>query len=490
MKKAFDKTLSLNLLSRSSRLPLNGTAFRAVATARPFSSTVPRDVKIAACRTPKQGLTALFQAWDNAHFNDPDQPLMVKDMGVVERQYNRWLSELPTVHPHYAVKCNPDPVILQTLAENGAGFDCATSHEIETVLDLGVDPERIIFANPVKTIGDLQYAHRVGVHKMTFDNADEVLKIKKHCPSAQVVLRLLPDDSGSLMRFGSKFGAPAEHVRELFSLCKLHDLDVLGVSFHIGSGCFDTSKHVEAIALARSAFDTAVEVGLPPLKMVDIGGGFPGNQFPHERENGVPAFEEFAAAIRQGLAQYFPLDKYPGLQLISEPGRYFATACGTLFAKVCGKRAATVGTGDEPPRHLYYINDGVYGSFNCNIFDHAKPVPLPVEEVLLPPMEAKIPTPKLDNIFFATLPTAAPKLAYSFSTKSHNTTTRPMSVATFFGPTCDSMDVVVQDFPIRELNVGDHLAFENMGAYTTAAGSRFNGCKRPTIHYMHSASLQ
>jgi ornithine decarboxylase len=420
-----------------------------------------------------EGLHASFQAWKRQ-----DRPLLVNDVGVVNRQYARFTKNMPSVRAFYAVKCSPDDLLITTLRDNGAGFDCATGAELRQVLAKGVNPEDIIFANPIKNVPDLLYAREQGVKKMTFDNADEVMKIKQNFPEAELVLRLLPDDSGSLMRFGSKFGAPLDSARELFALCRRLGMKMIGVSFHIGSGCFDSSKYEQAISMCRSAFTLAEEVGLPPLRFLDLGGGFPGNPNPNESTRNVegvtPSFEEFAGVIERSLAKYFPVGEFRDLEIIAEPGRYFATAWGTLFAGVQGKRA--VKTDGNTQKFLYYINDGVYGSFNCIIFDHAHPNPIPYKEYFAKAVtKSQVVLNNQNN-----------NKKVSFQTAEFSTTTVRPCLGTIFGPTCDSMDVVVQDHQLPELFLGDTLVFEHMGAYTTASGTEFNGCKRPLIRYIHS----
>jgi ornithine decarboxylase len=98
----------------------------------------------------------------------------VLDLGLLVRLFQEWVQAMPRVKPFYAVKCNPDPVLLTTLAALGAGFDCASKAEIAQVLDLGVSTERIVFANPCKIQSHVAYAASVGVNIMTFDSESEV----------------------------------------------------------------------------------------------------------------------------------------------------------------------------------------------------------------------------------------------------------------------------------------------------------------------------
>lgn len=421
-----------------------------------------------------------------------DRAFYIKDVGIVERQFKRWQKNLPTVKPFYAVKCNPDEVLLKSLKDCGTGFDCASADEIGKVLKLGVLAEDIIFANPIKSIADLKYANKVGVNKMTFDNEDELYKIKEYAPNAELVLRLLPDDSGSVMRFGVKFGAPAVHVEGLLRTANRLGLKVIGCSFHIGSGCFDPNKYMDAIALCRSVFDVAEKLGMPKMHFLDLGGGFPGHPVENERTD-VPAFEEFATVIRSGLTKYFPSNS---VTVIAEPGRYMATAWSTLFVVVQGKRKEPI-TVDNKKKFLYYINDGVYGSFNCIMFDHAHPLPVPAYRFLDNMLSAEEQSEAARAEINTKISAYNPAL-FSVASESNgryaqaraihmDTRTRDSEcVGTFFGPTCDSMDVIAKDHPMEELFVGDWLAFSQMGAYTLAAASTFNGMPKPLVYYIKS----
>jgi hypothetical protein len=55
------------------------------------------------------------------------------------------------------------PGLLKLLASLGAGFDCASKAELEAVLAMGVDKDRIIFAHPCKRACDLRFARDAGI---------------------------------------------------------------------------------------------------------------------------------------------------------------------------------------------------------------------------------------------------------------------------------------------------------------------------------------
>jgi len=366
-------------------------------------------------------------------------PFYVFDFGVIVRQYHQWVTLLPRVKPFYAVKCNPEPAIIKALSAMGAGFDCASQGEITQVLSYGVDPERIVLANPCKMQSHIIAAKNLGVTRMTFDNADELLKIKKCYPNSELILRILPDDSHSVMKFGSKFGATPSTWNSLFKLARDLGLKVMGISFHVGSGCMHAKGFTETLKVARAAFDLGESFGFN-LTLLDIGGGFPGN------DNTAVTFREIAIAMAPVLDELFP----PHVQMIGEPGRYFA-ADTHLLATIIYARRYIEPTANEVPgasadlRYLYYVNDGVYGAFNCVFFDHAHPTPVTLKE-------------------------------HSADVELHQ--------ANVFGPTCDSLDVIVRNHPLPELNVGDWLYWPSMGAYTSAAASAFNGFKTKTVFYV------
>jgi ornithine decarboxylase len=237
-----------------------------------------------------------------------------------------WLC-CPLTFPSPAVKCNPDPLVIQLLALLGTGFDCASQAEILTVLSLPSPPppSRIIFANPCKPVSFIRSAKTLGVDAMTFDNTDELLKIAKHHPTAKLVLRILTDDSKSLCRLGLKFGAPVESCEGLLQLARELGLNVIGVSFHVGSGCKDPQMFDDAVLRAKAVFNLGREKGYA-FSLLDIGGGF-------EKEN----FGITAKCLSRALDEHFPREM--GVRIIGEPGRFLVSSAFTLATSVIARRA-------------------------------------------------------------------------------------------------------------------------------------------------------
>lgn len=189
---------------------------------------------------------------------DSEEPFYVANLDRIVKRHVRWLTNLPRVKPFYAVKCNNTPAVLKMLSALDTGFDCASKGEIQQALSLGVTPDKIIYAHTTKPLSHIRYACAHGVDMMTFDSEDELLKISLCHSKAKLVLRIAVDDSKSLVKLSSKFGARLGSVGRLLKLAGELGLDVIGVSFHVGSGCTGSLPFKQGIADARHVFDLAV----------------------------------------------------------------------------------------------------------------------------------------------------------------------------------------------------------------------------------------
>ena len=354
--------------------------------------------------------------------NVGEDAFFIVDLARIQTQYETWTSSLPLVRPYYAVKCNPNPIIIKYLSLLGCHFDCASKTEISSVIDITEDPSLVIFANPCKMSGQIKYARAVDVDTMTFDSDHELYKIKLYHPNAQLILRLKVNDNGSRCQFGCKFGCPKEQVHELLTIAKALSLNIAGFSFHVGSGCQDPELYLRAIDDCLEAVDIARDIGFFPT-IIDIGGGFE-----------EATFSKFAKVIDEKVREH------PQYQWIAEPGRFMVSSSHVLVVNVIGKKRTSEG-------FTYYLNDGVYGSFNCIFFDHAVPEVCPFNE--------------RDG---------------------------PRYPSTIFGPTCDSLDKISDQVQLPELAIGEWCYVENFGAYTQASSSSFNGFSNDRIRYVKSDS--
>jgi ornithine decarboxylase len=367
-----------------------------------------------------------------------EDTFFVADLGEVYRQHLRWKLNLPRVKPFYAVKCNGDPKLLEMLAALGTGFDCASKTEIETILGMGVDPSRIIYAQPCKTNSYVRYVANQGVRQMTFDNPDELRKIARLFPDAELYLRILTDDSSSLCRLSLKFGASLDSTDGLLALARELGLNVVGVSFHVGSGASDPQAFLKAVQDAHWVFQQAATHGYS-LKTLDVGGGFCSDH----------TFEEMAGVLRNALDEYFPA--HLGINLIAEPGRYYASAAFTLACNIIARRTIedAPGRGGNSTSYMLYVNDGLYGNFSSIMFDHQHPV--------------------------AKILRAGGRTLYDMP-GANATAGNDGTEYSIWGPTCDGIDRITESIRFHaELDVGDWLYFEDMGAYTKCSATTFNG---------------
>jgi ornithine decarboxylase len=348
-------------------------------------------------------------------------PLFVIDAERIRRQYRRLAAALPGVDLHYALKPLPHPSVINTLSAEGACFDLATNGEVELVRRLGVAPERCIHTHPIKRDSDIRTALAYGVNRFVVDNPDELRKFVKYRSRASLLIRISFRSPGAQCDLSRKFGCDPEAVEELLRLAAQSRLKIDGLSFHVGSQAIDSATIVNAIAVCRELLQKAGRAGYS-AHILDIGGGYPVDYL----KRSIP-IEEFCAPIVSAL-KGLP----PEVRVIAEPGRYIAAPAAICVASVMG-RALRDG------RWWYYLDDGLYGSYSGQVYDHAA---YPLE---------------------ALLPDAA---------------TYPSVLA---GPTCDSIDVINEKLDLPKLDMGDLIVGRTMGAYTWASASEFNFFPRATV---------
>jgi len=324
------------------------------------------------------------------------------------------------------VKANPDPGIVRTLFESGASFDVASMPEFrivyENIRDMPARQrqdwiwDKIIYANPIK---DNETLRQLDPYKplVTYDNFEEAGKVRKYAPHAGLMLRLNVPNTGSMVELSSKFGAsPAEAV-DLIEAAFEAGLVVEGVSFHVGSQCTNFQNYVQALGIADGVMKEAWSRGHRQVRILDIGGGFPAPYDPHARP-----FRELAQTLNAEFARLFP----PDMEILAEPGRFLVATAATLIVEIIGKSR-------RDGKRCFYVNDGVYGTFSGVLFDHCQ-----------------------------------------YHLKAFRK--GPKELCSVFGPTCDALDVVSMAEALPgNLGLGDLLYSPNVGAYTIASATHFNG---------------
>ncbi len=351
-------------------------------------------------------------------------PLFIVDHDEIRRNYAEFRKQLPRVQAYYAVKANPDPAIVRTLYDAGASFDVASMPEFQIVHEYIKDLtpkerqdfiwDKIIYANPIKaneTLLDLDPYKPL----VTYDNVEEVGKIRKYAPHAGLALRLSVPNTGAMVELSSKFGAASGEAVGLIEAAHEAGLVVEGLSFHVGSQTTNFENYVQALNLAAGVLREAADRGFH-LKLIDIGGGFPA---PYDAQ--VQPFATLARRINAELDRLFP----PNIEILAEPGRFLVATAGTSASKVIGKAR-------RDGKRCYYLDDGVYHTFSGIIFDHCQ---------------------------------------YHLNAFKQG----PKEICSVFGPTCDALDTISLAEELPELNLGDYVFSRNIGAYSRASSTWFNG---------------
>ena len=351
-------------------------------------------------------------------------PVVVIDHEVIRRNYANFRRHLPRVQAYYAVKANPAPEIVRTLYKAGASFDVASLPEFLLVhKNIERLPARerqdfiwdkIIYANPIKPKETLQ---ELDQYKplLTYDNIEELRKIKRYAPHAGLVLRLRVPNTGSMVELSSKFGCDSGEAVDLIVEAFRVGLVVEGLSFHVGSQCTNFDNFVQALNIAAAVRQEALARG-HEIKILDIGGGFP---VPYDAH--VKPLRPLARKINAEIDRLFSGD----IEILAEPGRYLVATAATAIARVIGKAF-------RDGKTCYYIDDSVYHTYSGIVFDHCQ-----------------------------------------YRLQAFKTGEKELS--TVFGQTCDGMDIITQSEELPKLEIEDLVYSEDIGAYSNASSTWFNG---------------
>lgn len=359
-------------------------------------------------------------------------PLLIIDHDIIRQNYNRLRRQLPRVGLYFAMKANPEAQIIKTLYPLDCGYDVASLQEYQAVLENVPKKDirgkkrrafiwdKIIVANTIKPIETLKKLKNINT-LMTYDNPDELEKIKKYCPDAGLICRIKVQNVGSMVELSSKFGVEPGDAPNLISKAIELGLSVEGLSFHVGSQCCNIENYINALEASAEIFKE-MKKRSHPLRLLNIGGGFP---VPYDET--VPAFEELSTKLKKEIDRLFPKK----IEVVAEPGRFMVATAATLVVKIIGKSF-------RDGKTVYYINDGVYGTLSGVVFDHCP---------------------------------------YHFTAFKD----RKKQISAVVGPTCDAFDTVSTAENIPDLKIGDLLYVKNCGAYTNASATNFNGFPKAKI---------
>ncbi|MEV6851953.1 type III PLP-dependent enzyme [Actinoplanes sp. NPDC051411] len=356
---------------------------------------------------------------------DMPTPYLVTDLDLVAQRHAAFEAAMPGVGTRFAMKCNPSPEILRTLAARGAGFEIASLGELRMLQAIGVDPAEVLYSNPVKPPSHIAEAAVAGLWRFSFDSPNELAKIAEHAPGAAVYVRLRVDDTNSVFPLSRKFGTDVEDAYDLMLLAKRLGLRPYGVTFHVGSQCTNAKAWHDAIGDAGELMNMLLADGIE-LEMLDLGGGFPARY-----TSDVPTIGEIGTVVTSAVASLLP---YAPRLLVAEPGRHLVAESSVMAATVIGRET-------REGENWLYVEVGVYNG---------------LMEVLQTPGGWDFPM---------------------WTTRPDDDTLR----FTVTGPTCDSTDTIAYGVELpATIQVGDVVYLGSTGAYTLAYASDFNGFPPPT----------
>ncbi len=352
-----------------------------------------------------------------------DRPTVVFDLDLLRAKYDALAEGLGTATIHYAVKANPAPEVVASLAAKGAHFDAASRGEIDLCLSLGVPAAHIAFGNTIKRASDIAHAHAMGVAQFAADAEAELEKIAAHAPGARVIIRMLVEESAADWPLSRKFGCSKREALRLMAIGRELGLDVAGISFHPGSQMREPAMWAPALDAALALWTEAQDAGFG-LRILNIGGGFPAFY-----GDPLPRTQDYAAQVMHMVRARFGTE----VAVMAEPGRGLVAEAGVIVAEVL-----LVARKDASDLHRWVFLD--IGKFSglAETMDEA--------------------------------------IRYQFETRHGDAETGPCILA---GPSCDSADVLYEKRPVQlpvALEAGDKLRILCTGAYTTSYSSvGFNG---------------
>ena len=351
-----------------------------------------------------------------------ETPFMVLDLSEVEYQYKSLQAALPGVKLFYALKALSHPELIKRLKSLGSSFDLATIGEVELVESLGIKGDQCIHTHPIKKDKEIKRALEFGCTRFVVDNIEELQKFIPYAGQVELIMRVSFRSQQAVVDLSRKFGCALEELPVMVDLAQKNGIDVVGLSFHVGSQSLSPMTQVNAVRASVAAMKVMQHV---KWKFLDIGGSFPVSY-----QEAVLPIADFCAPVMEALSE-LP----EGIEIFAEPGRFIAAPSMIEVISVVGKAK-------RGAKMWYYMDDGVYGGFSGQMFDHAVYPLAPLK-----PFDAS-------GEFYSSV---------------------------LAGPTCDSIDVISEDIELPELQIGDILIGKQMGAYTIASATEFNFYPKPRV---------
>lgn len=357
-------------------------------------------------------------------------PFMVTNLEQAKNNAQFLKNLLSRVELYYAIKSNPDDLLLSAIDQHIEGYDIASLGELEHLLGLGVSCERILYSNPVKVPHHIRESYQKGVRYYAFDSTDEIAKLAKDAPGSNVYLRLKVDDKGSSFPLSRKFGVSPSEAVYYFGRARAAGLKPIGLTFHVGSQSVNPESWTAAIRQSGLIINRLRQAGMP-VSMLNLAGGIPAAY----TEKHVPV-HQIARAINTALEIYIP----KRIRIVAEPGRSISANTSVLVTSVIGRE---VRGGNED---WLFLDMGVFQGL----------------------MEAL----------------EMPSWRYPITTQR----TGRLQSYVLTGPTCDAYDTLGLDYQLpSNLRINDRLCIASAGAYTTVYASNFNGFEPPKTYYLEEA---
>ena len=354
-------------------------------------------------------------------------PFLLVDLGIVRKNYLSLKDYFPFANVYYAVKANPGRPVLELLCDLGSCFDVASIYELDLLLELGVDPARVSYGNTIKKACDIAYAYNKGVRLFASDSETDIRNLAANAPGSRVFVRILTEGSETAdWPLSRKFGCHPDMAIDLIMLAKKLKLEPQGISFHVGSQQREIGSWDTAISKVRYISDYLAEEKIQ-LKLINMGGGFPASYISRTQTMDVYA-EEITRYLTEDFGEG---DEMP--EIILEPGRSLVAGAGVLVTEVVLVSKKSNAAVDS----WVYLDTGKFNGL-IETWDEAIKYPLYCESA-----------------------------------------GRPITDFIIAGPTCDSQDIMYEQFrnPLpRHIDVGDRVYWLTTGAYTSSyCAVGFNG---------------
>ena len=382
---------------------------------------MPRTFKVEKYHTDIVSKTTLFKILKYLDRKNIETPFLVMDREKVKEKASLIGQNIRNSKVFYAVKANPDIEVIKLVDKLNMGFEIASEGELKLLSSIGVEPERIISSNPVKTFKFLKMAASYGVSYFAYDSEGEVDKMAKMLPDCNVYVRLSVPNEGSEWPLSKKFGVEIDRAVELLLYAREKGLNPVGVTFHVGSQCTNIYNWNSALDKAKALWDIAEEKGIK-LSLLNIGGGYP-----IKYTKNVVDVDAIEKNVDRLIREKFPQD----VKIFIEPGRAVVGDAGIFVTSVIGKTSR----GDD---NWLHIDVGVFNGL--------------MESV------------------------GGIKYSYIVETLRQARHKKKWTVA---GPSCDSFDVIDKNVTLPEPETGGLILILSGGAYTISYASEFNGFSIP-----------